>query len=134
MRAIRPIRRRATRQKQAIVEFLKKSKNHPSAAQVYTELRKAMPSISLGTIYRALGVLKEQGLIQELPYGGFSRYDGRTDLHYHITCLSCGRVSDVEAEVDGEALVHGARAPGFQVTGHRLEFYGYCSRCQPKGA
>lgn len=126
----RPIKRRMTRQKQAILEYLRSVTSHPNAAALYEEMRKRMPNISLGTIYRTLGVLHEEGLIQELPYEDCSRYDGRTDRHYHISCLSCGRVSDAEVGPELGDLTNLAQAPQFQVVGHRLEFLGYCSQCR----
>lgn len=126
----RPIKRRITRQKQAILEYLRSVTSHPNASTLYQEMRRRMPNISLGTIYRTLGVLQEEGLIQELPYDDYSRYDGRTDRHYHILCLSCGRVSDAEVGPELGDLARLVQAPQFQVVGHRLEFLGYCSQCR----
>lgn len=125
----KPIKRRMTHQKQAILEYLRSVTSHPNASTLYEEMRKKMPKLSLGTIYRTLRVLHGEGLVKELPYEDFSRYDGRTDLHYHVLCLSCGRVSDAEVGREVADLTRLVRAPQFKVVGHRLEFLGYCSQC-----
>lgn len=123
-------KRRVTKQRRAILEYLRGTTSHPSAATLYEVLRKRMHNISLGTIYRTLGVLQEEGLVLELPYDDFSRYDARTDDHYHIMCLSCGQVADAEAGEAIRDLSGHVQTPGFRVIGHRLELFGYCSQCQ----
>ena len=88
-----------------------------------------MPDISLGTVYRNLQVLREDGKILELNYGkGQSHYDGNAAPHYHFVCEKCGRIldfSDTAAFVDDSFL---AAAPG-KVTSYRLECYGVCKDC-----
>lgn len=123
------MRRRSTGQKRAILEYLRSVDHHPSASAIHDEVRKRIPSISLGTIYRTLGVLREEGVIQELPYDDHNRYDGRLDSHPHILCLSCGRVSDAVVAPELVQLAGSVRAPDFRIVGHRLEFFGYCSQC-----
>ncbi|MDP2660778.1 MAG: transcriptional repressor [Dehalococcoidia bacterium] len=124
------MKRRTTRQRRAILEYLRGATSHPSASALHEVLRKDIPNISLGTVYRALGVLQEEGTIQELPYDDFSRYDARTDHHYHITCLACGRVADVEVAPALEEMTAHVQASRFKVVGHRLDFTGYCESCQ----
>ena len=135
MRPARPkaIKRRTTPQRRAVLEYLRGVTSHPSASVLYEEVRKNIPNVSLGTIYRALGVLQEEGLIQELPYDDYSRYDANTDLHCHVVCLSCGRVADAEGPSDLAGLTSLVRAPGFKVLGHRLELHGYCFQCLHEG-
>jgi len=121
---------RLTKQRQVVLEVLRGTQSHPNADWIYQEVRKRMPNVSLGTIYRTLNVLKDAGLIQELNYGSSSRrYDGKVTSHYHITCIKCGRVMDIDLPPFVE-LEHRAEAvTGFKVTGHRLEFYGICPEC-----
>lgn len=126
-------KRRVTRQRRAIRDYLRGTTSHPSAAVLYDEMRKRIPNISLGTIYRTLGILQEEGLVQELAYDDHSRYDARTDGHYHILCLSCGRVADAEVDPAMRDLSAHVRASEFKVVGHRLEFTGYCARCLDRG-
>jgi Fur family peroxide stress response transcriptional regulator len=93
-------------------------------------VRKRIPNVSLGTIYRTLSILKEAGLIQALNYGGsFRRYDDDVEKHYHITCTKCGRVVDLDLPLRSEVEHQAAAATGFRVTDHRLEFYGICPDC-----
>lgn len=120
---------RFTPQRQAILEFLLQTKSHPTAEEIYQHVKEKFPGVSLGTIYNTLNMLKEHGFILELSYGDMSsRFDGNPNNHYHIVCLRCGRVSDymgplitMEQEV--------AQSSGFQILGHRLEFYGVCPAC-----
>lgn len=111
------------------MDYLRKTTSHPSASTVYEEMRKRIPDISLGTVYRTLGILREDGAIQELPYEGHSHYDARTDNHYHIVCLSCGSVADADLDQIAEDLTARLQVPGFRVVSHRLELLGYCTDC-----
>lgn len=121
---------RMTRQKKLILEILRGTTAHPTADWVYEQARKAIPDISLGTIYRNLGHLKAAGEIMELNYGStFSRYDGNAQNHYHFVCKDCGRVFDVDLPVLTDLEEKVARRTSLQVTGHRMEFYGYCREC-----
>ena len=123
--------RRLTRPRLVLLEELRKVVTHPSADEIHRLVRKRLPRVSFGTVYRNLGVLKKLGLIQELKYGkGFSRYDGNPSRHYHVACVRCGRVEDLPmallARMDREA----AAASRYAITGHRLEFQGVCPRCR----
>lgn len=128
-----PVRYRMTKQKRVILEVLKNTKSHPTADWVYDKVRKKIPNISLGTVYRNLNILKSQGEIIELSYGkGFSRFDGNSSRHYHFTCEHCGKILDVEtpppfAEIEEDIT----RKLGVSIKRHRLEFYGACSDCAP---
>lgn len=122
--------RRRSRQREVVLEILRSTDTHPTADWIYEKVRERIPNVSLGTVYRNLKVLKEEGEILELDYGAtFSRYDARTAKHYHFRCESCGRVFDIDLPhglgVDGEV----AQATGFTVNRHRLEFYGKCNSC-----
>ncbi len=129
------VRLRMTTQRQVILEELNKLKSHPTAGELCRIVRKRLPRISLGTVYRNLEILSRQGIIQKLDVGGTEmRFDGNTDNHYHLRCLGCGRVDDVEMEVIPglEQQVDGTN--GFQVLSHRLEFVGLCPQCKQAAA
>jgi len=80
-------RKRMTRQKQVVYDVLCSTKSHPTAEWIYSEARKQIPNIGLGTIYRNLQVLLEEGKIRELNYGkSQSRFDGDPSPHYHFVC------------------------------------------------
>lgn len=122
---------RNTKQRQLILETLQKTDTHPTADWIYQKVRDKMPNVSLGTVYRNLGVLKEQQIIQELHHAGSqSRYDGNPHPHYHFFCLGCGRVDDVPGlyseEVDCKFTCN---MPDYAVLGHNVEFYGLCPEC-----
>lgn len=121
---------RNTRQRQVILEELQKVTSHPTATTLYEIVRRRLPKVSLGTVYRNLELLARLGLIQKLDLaGGEARFDGNVAQHDHLRCVRCGRVDDVSAP----ALdLSGGRTNdwrGYQILGHRLEFLGICPKC-----
>lgn len=122
---------RMTKQRRRILEVIRKTKSHPTADWIYNQVREEMPNISLGTVYRNLGVLKEKGEILELNYGSsFSRYDGNPENHYHLTCTKCGRVFDLQIPMQTQLAREVMDKDGHKVQDHRLEFYGVCKECK----
>ncbi len=122
---------RNSKQKEAILRVLKRTSSHPAADWVYQQVRKEIPNISLGTVYRNLKSLQQEGKILELDLAGTQgRFDAHTDNHYHFRCEQCGRIFDVDEPVDGESDKRVARNTGFKVSFHRLEFRGLCKDCQ----
>ncbi len=126
---------RLTKQRQAILEVLRGTDAHPDADWVYREVKKVLPHVSLGTVYRSLEVLRDAGLIASLEVGPRRRYDGNTSEHQHIFCTACGRVVDVHLPPSllRELEQQAASEADFAVTGHRVEFFGLCPRCRGKG-
>jgi len=121
--------KRMTRQKQLVYDILCSSESHPTADWIYAQARVAMPGISLGTVYRNLQVLEEEGSIQELNYGKtHSHFDGRADLHYHFICETCGSIFDVHNIMPLDFSDIEDKFPGVLKT-HRMEFYGTCDDC-----
>lgn len=124
---------RMTKQKRVIFEILKNTDAHPTADYIYQEARKVLPNISLGTVYRNLRVLLEQGDILELNYGStFSRYDGNPSDHYHFMCKKCGKVQDVTLDLKAMLEEEVREKMDLEFEEHRLEFYGVCIDCQKK--
>ncbi len=131
MNKTEPIRNRWSRQREIIMTVLKGTKSHPTADWIYQEVRKNLPRISLGTVYRNLKLLKERGDVLELQYGdGQRRFDGNPENHYHFNCQSCGKVYDVDEPLKSSMEVDLTDKLGFVVTHHRVEFYGLCRDCQ----
>jgi len=119
-----------TKQKEAILRVLKGTLSHPTADWIYNEVRKEIPSISLGTVYRNLKFLRERGEILELDLSGtLSRFDAIAEIHYHFRCESCDNVFDVGIPVIQELNERAALKTGFEIMHHRLEFRGLCSQC-----
>jgi len=124
---------RLTSQRQVILEELKKVKSHPTANEVYDMVRKRLPRIGLGTVYRNLDLLAEKGIIRKLEVGGDQkRFDGDVSPHYHIRCIECDRVDDIFIEMNDELEKNAAGCCSYQILGHHVEFSGICSHCQPR--
>jgi Fur family peroxide stress response transcriptional regulator len=123
--------RRTTKQREAILKVLRNNRSHPTADQIYDAVRKEIPDISKGTVYRNLQVLEEAGAITELNLNGtLSRYEGKKDKHYHFRCEQCGRVFDLDEPVNTEIDKRVAERTGFKVSSHQTEFRGLCKDCQ----
>lgn len=121
---------RRTKQREVILEVLRGTKSHPTADWVYQEVRKEMPHVSLGTIYRNLKTLSEHGEIQELAFGStHSRFDANADGHYHFVCENCGTIEDLDMPIMPELEEELKKYGDFKVSSHRLEFYGLCAEC-----
>jgi len=120
-----------TRQRRVILDEIRQVRTHPTADEVYELVRKRLPRISLGTVYRNLETLSEWGLIQKLDLAGSQRrFDGNTNLHYHVRCTYCGRVDDLAIEPIGAIeQVMGTRGE-YLITGYHLEFTGICPTCR----
>lgn len=104
---------------------------HPTADWIYNEVRKEIPNISLGTVYRNLKLLGECGDILEIDLGSmFARFDGNTTNHYHFRCEKCRRLFDIDEPVDEKINERVARKTGFRISLHWLEFRGLCRKCQ----
>ncbi len=124
---------RYTEQRAAVFRYLWGTETHPTADEVFVNVRGEVPGISLATVYKSLETLVGCGLAVKLSHGdGSARYDGRTDDHHHVRCLGCDRILDLPDRVDGGELAKLERsAPGFRVTGFTLELVGYCAACDP---
>jgi Fur family ferric uptake transcriptional regulator len=121
---------RITKQRQLILDQLRKLTSHPTADELYQLLRGHMPKISLGTVYRNLEILSEEGLIQKLDIGGTQkRFDGNPQNHYHVRCLQCGRVDDIDMMPLGELEADARKLSSYDILRHRLEFIGICPDC-----
>jgi Fur family ferric uptake transcriptional regulator len=119
-----------TLQRKIILEELRKVDTHPSADEVYEMVRKRLPRISLGTVYRNLEVLSKSGAIQKLEPGcSLKRFDGDPHEHYHIRCLQCDRVVDAHFDIDLNFTNKDCQENNFKIIGHKLEFIGLCSKC-----
>jgi Fur family ferric uptake transcriptional regulator len=121
---------RMTKQRLLILEELRSRNNHPTADSIYERVRKKMPKISLGTVYRNLEILTCLGEIQTLELSGSQkRYDGVPHKHYHIRCLHCGRVDDAPIAPLQQLEDALYEATVYTIMGHRLEFMGLCPEC-----
>ncbi len=134
--------RRCTPQRLAVFEALGRASHHPTAEEVYESVRGALPKISLATVYKALEAFVSGGLAAKLAGNdGSARYDARGDGHYHLRCLSTGRVEDLPTPFDPDLVAkldpdlgRRLRERGFQLTGYRLELLGrFAPADEPEG-
>lgn len=123
---------RVTPQRLAIYEALVNSKEHPSAEELYSEVKVRYPMISPATVYNTLQLLVRLGLATELGFHGETRYDGNPDVHANILCLECQRIFDVDLDGLEELKESLAARSDFILLGERHEFFGICPDCRKK--
>lgn len=124
-----------SRQREAIKNFLMTRKDHPTAETVYFHVKEDFPNISLGTVYRNLGLLADLGEIQKIPAkDGGDRFDGNAEPHYHFFCTECGCVMDLDMEPMKEIDALADKSFSGVIEGHTAEFYGKCPDCAKKSA
>lgn len=115
----------------AILRVVMNTKSHPGADWVYEQVRKEIPNISMGTVYRNLKLLAQAGQIREIEIpGSASRFDGSTIMHHHLICEKCGRIFDLDEAIDLKVEAGIFLKTGFQVKRQYLKFIGLCSDCQ----
>lgn len=123
-----------TYQRLLIYKSLNRVKSHPTAEEIYQEVRKEYPSISLATVYKTLETLAENQLISKVTsLHDLARYDGDTSRHHHLVCLRCRKVVDIHDESLNQ--LNFADQQGFKVSGYRIQVEGICADCsQSAGA
>ena len=126
---------RLTTQRQIILEELGKVTSHPTANEVYDMVRRRLPRIGLGTVYRNLELMADIGIILKLEVGGTQkRFDATVVPHYHIRCSSCGKVNDINIAVQEQINIVAEKASNYKILGHHIEFSGICSSCTKEAA
>lgn len=111
--------------------MLQSTGRHPSADWIYDQLKNEFPNLSMGTVYRNLHILIEQGLIKKIDFGStFDRFEANIGLHYHFICEKCRSIIDLELPIDEALNTRVNQATPFKARRHRIEFYGVCDRCQ----
>lgn len=125
---------RPTIQRQVMLEELAKA-NHPTACELYELVRRRLPRIGLGTVYRNLDMLAAAGVILKLEVGGTQkRYDADIEPHYHIRCCRCDKVENIDMHVIQDIIKAAAKKTSYNIIGHHIEFSGECQKCQQKAA
>jgi Fur family peroxide stress response transcriptional regulator len=125
------LNRRNTRQRKLVFEAIC-GENHPAAREIFEAIA-ATERISLGTVYRNLMILEEEGeIIQIKSDPELVRYDRRLDPHHHLHCKVCGRVYDMPLPYDAGFDREAAQKSGFRIEGHSITFEGVCTDCMKK--
>lgn len=127
-----PSRTRNTVQRRAVLDALHAlAGTHPTAAEVFEQVRLHHPRLSLATVYRSLDALTAQGVVAPIRAENVTRFDGDTRPHHHILCSCCGAVEDVCAEVvSPSALRHLEACSGYIVDERPVQFTGICPNCR----
>jgi len=132
-KALLPPALQVTRQRKIILEELQRNSTHPTASELYELVRRRLPHISLGTVYRNLEVLCQRGAIHKLEYGGDQkRFDAETRNHYHIRCILCGRIADAPMKLLADLEKELQPVSDYDIITHRLEFIGLCPKCKKR--
>ena len=122
---------RMTNQRRIILEELRKVDTHPTVDELYSIVKARMPHISLGTVYRNLDLLAENGEILRLDSAGsMRRFDGNIEPHRHVRCRVCGKVGDIFIDKNEAPVLDDIVVPGFSVTAVRIEYDGICDACK----
>jgi Fe2+ or Zn2+ uptake regulation protein len=126
----REVQKRATRQLAAVYDALQGDVSHPSADDIYQRVQNTLPRISLGTVYRNLQRLVEEGKIRMVLLGDrVTRYDPMVAEHDHFVCQQCGHIVDVRLERDHHVNLRPLEKQGFTIAAHSLSVYGLCQSC-----
>jgi Fe2+ or Zn2+ uptake regulation protein len=121
---------RVTSQRLLILRELRRRGHHATAEQIYHAVRDELPGMSIPTVYATLDLLVQLGLARKIDAGvGISLYDARTDPHQHTVCRRCGRIDDIDGELDLAALLEEASATGFRPDRAELVVSGLCASC-----
>jgi len=125
---------RLTPQRLAIIRILAESKDHPSADEIYQEVRALFPTTSVATVYKTIALLKELNEVLELGFpDGSNRYDGnRPYPHPHAICTKCRKIMDPKISNVEELSEEMKKKTGYSFSFHRLDFFGLCPECQKK--
>ena len=118
---------RYSRQRELIMDIIKGRCDHPTADMIYNSARALEPNISLGTVYRNLKLLADEGMIITLETEDKRlHYDGDTSRHSHFICNDCGTIIDLFNPAETPVEIKEA---GLMVTGEKCIYYGKCSKC-----
>jgi Fe2+ or Zn2+ uptake regulation protein len=121
---------RLTSQKQVILDYLMSVKTHPTAEQVFEQVKKKLPRISQGTVYRVLNNFAEKGSVQTIPANGVSHFDGDTSPHAHFICQNCSRVYDIFDVCSDCKILKNKKTKVGKINNFKIYFYGECKKCK----
>lgn len=131
---ISPLGSRMTNQRQLILDYLRCVTSHPTAKQIYTEVKKKLPHISVGTVYRNLELLVKNNHVLALKsVNGCVHYDGNASQHSHLICEICAKVFDIEGDYHTNLLAKmNKKCEMGDISSCRVNFYGICKNCKKK--
>jgi Fur family ferric uptake transcriptional regulator len=131
-RRLRSAGKRITPQRKLVLDILAQAERHLDATEIYELGRRRGARLSLSTVYRTLGALKETGVVRELHLDDdHHHYElDAEDEHSHLVCLACGRVLEVNSTAFVEAAAAAGQTHGFEIASAHVELTGYCADCR----
>jgi len=123
---------RITPQRIAIVDYLLKTEEHPSAEHIHKTIQKKYPMVSLSTVYKTLDLLKEKKLVNEIEVDGEARFDAHTNEHINLVCINCGKIEDVDEDSLKDIQIRAAKKSKYLIVKGSFELFGYCNSCKSK--
>ena len=121
-------------QREKIAEFVLNSYNHPTAEEVYENVRKELPNISLGTVYRNLNQLSEKSKIKKISMPNHcDRFDKTLIEHFHIYCIKCDKLEDVDYDINDNIYRNIEKDKNYKILSCNLVFEGICNDCIKEG-
>lgn len=122
-----------TPQRIAILKFLEGNTNHPTAEDIYTEIKKKYPTVSFATVYNTVQALRDRGELLEITIDPERKhFDPNPSAHHHIMCTGCGKIGDVFFDYSMSLGLPEEVTREFTVTGNHVDFYGICTSCREK--
>ncbi len=121
-----------TPQRMAIVDYLLKTEDHPSAEHIHKIIKKRYPMISLSTVYKTLDLLKKKEMVSEIDVEGEARFDAHTDEHINLVCMNCGKIDDIDEDLLKDIQTKAARKSKYLIVKSSFELSGYCNNCKSK--
>ena len=119
-----------TRQREVVLRVINESEHHPTAADVFEQAKRRLPTISFATVYNSLHYLRDAGVIREITFGNAaSRYDSKMHRHDHALCTSCGKLMDFDLTETVELMQAAVRRTRFKPETIYLTLLGLCPEC-----
>jgi Fur family peroxide stress response transcriptional regulator len=124
--------RKYSKQREIVLDILKKSYNHPTAEEIFAEARILDNNISLGTVYRNLDILCEDQVIEKIPTPtGKDRYDFKKTEHSHAICEKCGKITDFPHPINIKKLQKDIKDQvNFELSQDEIRIIGICENCK----
>lgn len=121
---------RVTSQRLILHRRLRERRQHLTAEQAQRAVGEQLPGVSAQTIYSTLELFERLGIVRRVPSPtGATLFDSRADPHHHLSCRSCGTITDLDADVDCEPALAAAACNGFAPDGASVTVAGLCADC-----
>jgi Fur family peroxide stress response transcriptional regulator len=122
---------RLTPQRVELVRLIAVSEGHPSAAQLFAQIKTRFPTMSHATVYKTLAMLKEMNQVLEINLRDDSHYDGsRPEPHPHLICTKCNQIIDGDVSFDQGSIRKLEKESGYTILHPQIFLYGLCPDCK----